>query len=63
MDPTFLFIITIIELVAKYGVPGVLAIIKEWETDYSHITRDDIERLRHMVPKPDADIEEVNNGG
>jgi UDP-galactopyranose mutase len=58
-----MFIIAIIELVAKYGIPGVLSIIKEWKVDRSSIDKEDIERLRKMVPKPDSYFVQTNYDG
>jgi len=62
MGPSFLFIIAIIELVAKYGVAGVVSIIKAWQTDHPMINQADIERLRKMVPDPTTYFEEKNHG-
>lgn len=44
------FIIAMIELALKYGVPGVLEILAKW--DVEDPTVEDIEALRLRVPEP-----------
>lgn len=52
MDPvTVAFIVTVIELVAKYGVPAALSIINSLKVE--NPTLADIEALRLRVPPPE----------
>lgn len=39
-------ILAIINLVVKYGVPAVTAIVKQWEAEGKEITLEDIESLK-----------------
>lgn len=43
-------IATIVELAVKYGVPGVISIIKAWQVDPANITDADIEALKQIKP-------------
>jgi len=54
---TATFIITIIELAIKYGVPTVMEVIRTWDGDTESITEDDIQRLRDLVKRPDEYFE------
>ena len=47
------FIMAIIELVIKYGIPGAAAIIAAWKTDKTEVTQADIDFLRSMKPPED----------
>jgi hypothetical protein len=47
------FIMTIIELVIKYGIPGVVAIMAAWKIDKEEVTQADIAFLRSMKPPED----------
>jgi hypothetical protein len=49
---TLAFIVTMIELVAKYGVPTALSIIQAFKVE--NPTLDDIEALRNRVPPPET---------
>ncbi len=51
MGPEFLFISAIVELILKYGVPGALQVIADW--DIKDPTIEDIEALRTRVQKPE----------
>lgn len=51
MGAEFLFISAIVELILKYGVPGALQIIADW--DIKDPTIEDIEVLRKRVLKPE----------
>lgn len=46
------FIITIIQLVLKHGVPAAVQIMKDWEIVDPSI--EDIEELHDRVPKPET---------
>ena len=52
MDPNLAFILAIIELVAKYGVPGVIDIIEGWGV--KNPTLEQIQELKNRVPHPDS---------
>lgn len=43
------FVLAIVELVVKYGVPGAVAVVNAWQTD-KEPTAADIEALRQMKP-------------
>jgi len=53
MDPTLLFILSIVELLGKYGLPAVIQIIQTWRVD-KEPTLEDIAALRAMVPPFDS---------
>lgn len=53
MDPTLLFILSVVELLGKYGLPAVIKIIQTWQVD-KEPTLDDIIALRAMVPPFDS---------
>ena len=46
------FILSIVELVLKYGVPGVISIIQSLQ-DKTDLTLDEIIALRDRVPDPE----------
>jgi len=50
------FIIAIIELALKYGVPGVMEILSGWSIE--NPTLEDIEALKLRVPLPGSYFEE-----
>ena len=53
MDPvTLAFILAMVELIGKYGVPAATEIIAAWKKD--NITLADIQALRDMVPPPET---------
>ena len=54
-----LFILAIVELVLKYGVPGALQVISDWNNQDPTI--EDIEALRKRVPKPGTYFKEGKN--
>ena len=45
------FIISIIQLLLRYGIPGVIKIMKAW--DVTEPTLEDIRKLRELVPPPE----------
>jgi hypothetical protein len=51
MDPTMMFVIVIMELVMKHGIPGVIKIIKLWNVEEP--TLEDIQALRNLVKPPE----------
>lgn len=57
MDPvTIGFVAALLELALKYGVPGAVEIIKQWDIDEP--TLEDIEALKLRVPRPETYFEE-----
>jgi hypothetical protein len=53
MDPvTAAFIIAMIEIVAKYGIPGFQAIMAAWNKEI--VTLEDIQALAEMAPPPES---------
>lgn len=53
MNPTTAgFIVAMVELILKYGVPGAVAVLKEWEVE--NPTLEDIQALKGKVPKPET---------
>jgi len=53
MNPvTAAFIVAMIELIAKYGIPGYLAIIAAWNKEV--VTLEDVRALAEMVPPPES---------
>lgn len=44
-------ILAIVELIAKYGVPAVKAVLETWERD--EVTLEDVEALRSRLKSPD----------
>jgi hypothetical protein len=49
------FLIAIITLATKYGLPAVIQILQDWKVD--NPTMEDIEALKLRVPKPDTYFE------
>lgn len=58
MDKTLTLIITIIELIGKYGYPAALKIIRAWEYDGEEPTIEEILALKAMVPPAESYFEE-----
>jgi len=56
MEPTMLMVVTIIELITKYGIPGMLQIIQQWQV--SNPTLEDIQKLRETVKPPETYFQE-----
>ena len=56
MEPTTLFIATVVQLISKYGLPMAINLIKTWQSD-DIPTVDDIMKLRSRVPSPDSYFE------
>lgn len=56
---TAAFMIAMIELAMKYGVPGVLEIIAKWEVQ--NPTLEDIEALKLRVPEPESYFKEITD--
>ncbi len=56
MEPTTLFIATVVQLISKYGLPMAINLIKTWQSDEIP-TVDDIMKLRDRVPSPDSYFE------
>ena len=54
-NKSLLFVLAVVELVSKYGVPAVLQILKDWEVDNPSIEQ--IRNLHARVPKPDTYFE------
>jgi len=46
-------LLTIGQLIAKYGVPAAVSIIGAWQIE-GEPTREDIDRLKNMVPRPES---------
>jgi len=59
MDPTMMFIIVIVELLMKHGIPGVIKIIKLW--DVKEPTLEDIRALRNLVKPPELYFADDSN--
>ena len=57
MDPTMLFITTIVQIVTKYGMPVARDIIKTWDSD-DIPTEEDILKLADLVKKPSSYFED-----
>ena len=55
MDPTMMFVIVIMELLMKHGIPGVIKIIKLWSVEDP--TLEDIQALRNLVKPPETYFE------
>jgi len=53
MDKNLMFIIAILELLVKYGLPAVIQIIQTWGIK-GEPTLEDIERLKSMVSPFDS---------
>lgn len=47
-------IIVILELIAKYGITGVISILKVFQKDT--VTKEDIEALKDLVKDPESYI-------
>jgi hypothetical protein len=46
------FLIALITLVTKYGIPGVMQILQDWNV--KNPTMEDIETLKLRVPRPET---------
>lgn len=53
---TAMFILAVIELIMKYGVPATLAILAAWGVE--NPTLEDIQALKERVPPPGTYFEE-----
>jgi len=51
-ETTAAFLVALITLVTKYGIPGVIQILQDWKVD--NPTIEDIEALKLRVPKPET---------
>jgi len=58
METTLAFILSIIQLIMKYGIPGVISIIKDWDIGEEGPTLEQIQALKTRVPKPETYFEE-----
>ena len=56
MDPTLLFILSMTELVTKYGLPAALDIMHTWQHG-EEPTIEEIQELRNRVPNPESYFE------
>lgn len=59
MDPTMMFVIVILELLMKHGIPGVVKIIKLWNVDDP--TLEDIQALRLLIKPPEMYFKEPDD--
>jgi hypothetical protein len=51
-ETTAAFLVALITLVTKYGIPGVIQILQDWKVD--NPTIEDIEALKLRVPRPET---------
>ena len=56
MSGELMFASVIIELILKYGIPGALEVIYDW--DMKNPTAEDIQALRMRVLKPETYFED-----
>ena len=54
-ETTAAFLIAVITLATKYGIPGLLKILQDWKVD--NPTLEDIEALKLRVPRPETYFE------
>lgn len=59
MDPTMMFVLVVIELAMKHGIPGVIKIIKLWNVEDP--TLEDIKALRNLIKPPEMYFAENND--
>lgn len=51
---TLFFLLTIIELMRKYGLTAAIHIIRAWQVPEGKITVEDIKNLGLLVPRPET---------